>query len=183
MTPLSSSFLLRLTARDKIRRGRTPSCRDRIFSLADEQVGLELTGSVTSCLCARKISWKIPLSFFCKKIAGPCYTQETVGFLTSTTFARGGSAEPNNNFKVAQLQDLNCRVTHLSFIMTVMSAITTSLLGYVLLSSGALALGRSLVQKEDDPGATNVSSAKCTVVSIGYSENKNLEQQVIAGEL
>jgi hypothetical protein len=70
-----------------------------------------------------------------------------------------------------------------SFIMNLMRIITASVLGSVLLSSRALALGRSLSQKEDEPGATNVSSAKCTVVSIGYSEGKNQELIVTAGEL
>jgi hypothetical protein len=70
-----------------------------------------------------------------------------------------------------------------SFIMTVINTVIASVLGCLLLSSGALGLGRSLAQKEGDSGSTNVSSAKCTVVSIGFSEGKNQDLIVSAGAL
>jgi hypothetical protein len=84
---------------------------------------------------------------------------------------------------VAQLKNLDCRVTDVAFIMKLMRIITASVLGSGLLSSRALALGQAIAQKEDEPGATNVSSAKCTVVSIGYSEGKTQELIVTAGGL
>jgi hypothetical protein len=99
MIPLSSSSLLRLTARGNIRRRRTASCRDRIlerqrtrraefswqYAKAEDRMEVSIIFAVTN-------SWSI--------------LQVALKFLSKTTFAPDGSAEPNQNFNVAQLQIL-----------------------------------------------------------------------------
>jgi hypothetical protein len=77
----------------------------------------------------------------------------------------------------------SCTGSHVSFEMPLIKTITASVVGALMLSSGTVAVGRSLSQKEGEIVSTNVSSAKCTVISIGYSEGKNQELLVSAGAL
>jgi hypothetical protein len=65
--------------------------------------------------------------------------------------------------------------------MTLINTMAASVVGALMLSSGALGLGRSLTQKQEKPTSTNVSSAKCMVIATGYSEGKNQELTVSAG--